>query len=536
MALPTSGTITLDEIHVEAGGTTTTTATINDADIRALIGKAAGVTMSFDEWYGATATVTINITLTANTNNYNIFSSKGGTYVAGKTIVNLTINSGVVVGSTSPNTPALQTGSPWTSGDVINIINNGTIKGCGGTGGAGGNPNYSSFTDNGDDGGDGGTGFKAEFATTFTNNGSVYGGGGGGGGGTGAIGLANKTLITTANGGGGGGGGAGVNGGTGGAGGVGSNATDNGTGAAGNNGTSTAGGAGGAGASLNLIIAGGGGAGGALGLPGTAGGTISNNNGTTPGDGGLAGFYEEGANLINNGNGIGGVVGGRTALYTPLAILGVTSWVQASTTSTSSSQSITIPTGTKSIVFMGGIGTNGSRQTRHTTATLGGSALTEVISINNSLAQYTFDSIIYAGNTSLTGTQTAVFNYTAGQAAYGSGHYIIFLNKEFNSFVPSSSDSAFGTTNPITLSLTKYGEGLQLGAATVRGDFSGSITNMPNTAFLSHPGNRSSRYGWGITSGAYNQSSALSTAASAINNDYGETFCAVTFAPAKFNN
>lgn len=55
MALQTSGAISLNEIHIEAGGTTGTTATINDADIRALIGKASGVAMSFSEWYGASA-------------------------------------------------------------------------------------------------------------------------------------------------------------------------------------------------------------------------------------------------------------------------------------------------------------------------------------------------------------------------------------------------------------------------------------------------------------------------------------------------
>ena len=111
MALPTSGTITLDEIHVEAGGTTNTTATINDTDIRALIGKASGATMSFSEWYGASGSVTINLTIGANTNNYNIQNSRGGTYVAGATTVNLTINSGVTVGSTSTGAYALETGS-----------------------------------------------------------------------------------------------------------------------------------------------------------------------------------------------------------------------------------------------------------------------------------------------------------------------------------------------------------------------------------------------------------------------------------------
>ena len=65
MVLPASGPLSLDDIHVEAGGTTGTLASINDADIRALIGKASGVAMSFSEWYGASAL----ITLVAQSNN-----------------------------------------------------------------------------------------------------------------------------------------------------------------------------------------------------------------------------------------------------------------------------------------------------------------------------------------------------------------------------------------------------------------------------------------------------------------------------------
>lgn len=37
MALQTSGAISLNDIHIEAGGTTGTSASINDADIRAMI-------------------------------------------------------------------------------------------------------------------------------------------------------------------------------------------------------------------------------------------------------------------------------------------------------------------------------------------------------------------------------------------------------------------------------------------------------------------------------------------------------------------
>ena len=56
MALPgTNSTISLNQIHVEAGGSSGTTASINDSDIRGLISKASGVLMSFSDWWGASA-------------------------------------------------------------------------------------------------------------------------------------------------------------------------------------------------------------------------------------------------------------------------------------------------------------------------------------------------------------------------------------------------------------------------------------------------------------------------------------------------
>lgn len=41
MALQSSGQITLNEIHIEAGGTSGTQATINDSDIRDLISASS---------------------------------------------------------------------------------------------------------------------------------------------------------------------------------------------------------------------------------------------------------------------------------------------------------------------------------------------------------------------------------------------------------------------------------------------------------------------------------------------------------------
>lgn len=53
MALQSSGAISLNDIHIEAGGSSGTNASLNDSDIRALIGKSSGAQSSFSEFYGA---------------------------------------------------------------------------------------------------------------------------------------------------------------------------------------------------------------------------------------------------------------------------------------------------------------------------------------------------------------------------------------------------------------------------------------------------------------------------------------------------
>lgn len=62
MGLQSSGAISLNDIHVEAGGTTGTQASLNDSDIRGLISKASGATMSFSEWYGASGNPVVTVT------------------------------------------------------------------------------------------------------------------------------------------------------------------------------------------------------------------------------------------------------------------------------------------------------------------------------------------------------------------------------------------------------------------------------------------------------------------------------------------
>ena len=60
MPLPSSGAISLNQMHVEAGGTSGTQCSIQDSDIRALIGIGPPpASLSFNQWYGASAATTV---------------------------------------------------------------------------------------------------------------------------------------------------------------------------------------------------------------------------------------------------------------------------------------------------------------------------------------------------------------------------------------------------------------------------------------------------------------------------------------------
>jgi hypothetical protein len=55
MPLQSSGQISLNDLHVEAGGTTGTEASMNDSDIRGLLNASANSQMTFSSFYGASS-------------------------------------------------------------------------------------------------------------------------------------------------------------------------------------------------------------------------------------------------------------------------------------------------------------------------------------------------------------------------------------------------------------------------------------------------------------------------------------------------
>jgi hypothetical protein len=107
MALQTSGAISLNDIHIEAGGSTATSAGINDADIIGLIDKTAGAAMSFSEWYGASALLTLATQSSATTSSTNNITITIPSFAAGDIAIAVaTIHDSTYANSNTINVPA----------------------------------------------------------------------------------------------------------------------------------------------------------------------------------------------------------------------------------------------------------------------------------------------------------------------------------------------------------------------------------------------------------------------------------------------
>lgn len=126
------------------------------------------------------------ITISSNTLNYSLAADLQNNYGwdgSSAIEVELTINSGVYVYSTSSSSPGIL--ASLTTGSTLTINNSGNIHGVAGAGGAGGSA--STIQRNGSAGTAGTDAIKLENVTATINNlsGGVIAGGGGGGGGQG---------------------------------------------------------------------------------------------------------------------------------------------------------------------------------------------------------------------------------------------------------------------------------------------------------------------------------------------------------------
>jgi len=138
-----------------------------------------------------------NISIVTSENNINLrnkFFDVFSIINTGDTI-NFTIESGVIIGSASYQTPAIQVGG-WDEDVTVNITNNGIIAGRGGSGGGGARINSDGSLTTGFNGKNGDDALDFTYdsiipITVFnlTNNGTIGGGGGGGGGGGAAKGI-----------------------------------------------------------------------------------------------------------------------------------------------------------------------------------------------------------------------------------------------------------------------------------------------------------------------------------------------------------
>jgi len=192
MALPSSGPLSLNQIHIEAGGSSGTLCSLNDADIRGIINKADQATNSILEYRGQSAEeqLTSGGTINGQAQRQEItassYISSGGT---------LRIPSNMWVWSDDTTVAALTIDIPCT------IINDGKIIGKGGQGGSGlrvknlPHPTTSAYnsgyntTDLGT-GSDGGPAIKINSGVsgvTITNSSGAYIAGGGGGGGSSGV-------------------------------------------------------------------------------------------------------------------------------------------------------------------------------------------------------------------------------------------------------------------------------------------------------------------------------------------------------------
>lgn len=181
MAVVSSGQVSLNDIHVEAGGTSGTECSFNDSDIRGLISASAASEMEMSDWYGAAATATLRFVVRGAQGGSSTNESSGADYIGGEGgVVDVTYE--VPSGSSFSVTAYCATAGASTSnrrtsgagGGASSIAYGSTLLAVGGGGGGNSAYNDNNVTNGGHGGGSSGVrGHDADV------NGTGDGGGGG---------------------------------------------------------------------------------------------------------------------------------------------------------------------------------------------------------------------------------------------------------------------------------------------------------------------------------------------------------------------
>lgn len=173
MALPASGQLSIADINTELNVAVNTQRSFNETAMLTLAGLPLGKLSISDFWGKANGPSNFDVVISSHTLNFNVYNEAiaRGWNGTSPFNMNITINSGVYLGSSSVDVYAFDTGTLPAGCNII-LTNNGYITGRGGDGGGAGR----SYV-----GDHGGHALIARVPITIYNYGYIQAGGGGGG-------------------------------------------------------------------------------------------------------------------------------------------------------------------------------------------------------------------------------------------------------------------------------------------------------------------------------------------------------------------
>lgn len=122
MATPSSGTITLNEVHVEAGGSSGSQCSFNDSDIRLICGSNQNTQFSMSDMYERAADFSFSGTTGANSQTTTSGYISITSYQRGFTASSTSIDSGGTRGSMSPTSESSYFGGSTITSHGISSI------------------------------------------------------------------------------------------------------------------------------------------------------------------------------------------------------------------------------------------------------------------------------------------------------------------------------------------------------------------------------------------------------------------------------